>query len=91
VSAASDVILIAGTVTLANEALFSPAAGGKVAVNWRVIPATGIAAVIVDVIARLSPQLGLGIAVTALITTLFAPLGTAGSPVSNLAHAMGYQ
>jgi hypothetical protein len=87
---AADIILVTGALTLANEFVFAPAAGSKPAVNWRVIPATGIAAVLTDGLSRLSPPLAWGLAVTALITTLFVPLGNAGSPASNLAKAMGY-
>lgn len=87
---AADIILATGALTLANEFVFSPAAGGKPSVNWRVIPATGIAAVLTEGLSRLSPPLAMGLAVTALITTLFVPLGNAGSPASNLAKAMGY-
>jgi hypothetical protein len=88
---AADIILATGALTLANEVVFAPAAGGSLSVNWRVIPATGIAAVLIDGLSRLSPPLATGLAVTALITTLFVPVGNAGSPVANLSKAMGYQ
>lgn len=87
---AADIILITGGISLANEFLFAPAAGGKVTANWRIIPATGVAALLVDGLSRLSPQLALGIAVTAFVTAIFVPVGNAGSPVANLAKAMGY-
>ena len=88
---AADLILATGALSFANEAVFAPAAGGKVSVNWRIIPATGIAAILVDVLSRLANGLAMGLAVTALITVVFTPIGNAGSPVSNLAKAMGYQ
>jgi hypothetical protein len=90
---AADIILITGGITLANEALFAPLAGnGSPAknINWRVIPATGVAALLVSGLDKLSGPLAMGLAVTALITTLFVPFGNARSPVSNLATAMGY-
>jgi hypothetical protein len=88
---AADIILATAAITLANEAVFAPAAGGTPSVNWRIIPAAGIAAVLTEGLSRLSPQLATGLAVTALITTLFVPVGHAGSPVANLAKAMGYK
>jgi hypothetical protein len=89
---AADVILITGLITAGNEVLFAPLAGnGKPDFNWRLIPATAIAAIMVEGLSKLNPQVALGISVTALITALFASLGKAGSPVTNAAKALGYQ
>ena len=90
---AADVILLTGALTAANEVVFAPIAGkGTLATdfNWRVIPATGIAALLVDGISKLSPQLALGISVTAFITVLFTNMGHAGSIVQNATKALGY-
>lgn len=87
-------ILAAGAITFANEAAFAPiATGGKVSgtgVNWRIIPATAIAAAILAGLDQLSPTLGKGIAITALITVLFARLGNAPAPAENLVKILGY-
>jgi hypothetical protein len=88
---AADIILITGTITAANEVLFAPLAGAASELfNWRLLPATGIAALLVEGLSRINPQIALGIAVTALITALFVPMGKAGSPVQNAAKALGY-
>ena len=87
---AADVALATGAITGLNELVFAPAAGGKIAFNWRIIPATAIFALLMEGLSKLSPQLALGTAVTALIVSLFAPLGKAGSPVGNLNTALGY-
>jgi hypothetical protein len=88
---AADVILITGLITAGNEVLFAPlASGGKPDFNWRLIPATAIAAIMVEGLSKLNPQVALGVSVTALITALFASLGKAGSPVTNAAKALGY-
>jgi hypothetical protein len=88
---AADVILITGLITAGNEVLFAPlATGGKPDFNWRLIPATAIAAIMVEGLSKLNPQVALGVSVTALITALFASLGKAGSPVTNAAKALGY-
>lgn len=86
---AADVALATGAITALNELVFAPAAGGKVAFNWRVIPATAVFALIAEGISRLSPQMALGISVTALIVSLFTPLGSAGSPITNLDKLLG--
>lgn len=89
---AADVIIVTGLITAGNEVLFAPLAqSGKPDFNWRLIPATLIAAVLVDGLSKLNPQIALGVSVTAMITALFAPLSKAGSPVTNAAKALGYQ
>ena len=90
---AADVILVTGLITAGNEVLFAPLAnGGKPDFNWRLIPATAIAALLIEALSRLNPQIALGVSVTALLTALLAPLGNAaGSPVTNAAKALGYQ
>lgn len=89
---AADVMLITGAITAGNEVLFAPlAGGGKPDFNWRLIPATAIAALLVEGLSKLNPQVALGVSVTALITALFVPFGKAGSPVTNAAKALGYQ
>jgi hypothetical protein len=88
---AADIALATGTITGMNEILFAPLAGGKPDFNWRIIPATAILALLVEGLSRLNPQIALGISVAALITSLFAPLGNAGSPIVNAEKALGYK
>jgi hypothetical protein len=88
---AADIALVTGTITMANEVVFAPLAGLHASFNWRVLPAAGIFALLMEGLARLNPQLALGISVTALITSLFVSFGKAGSPVANLSKAMGYK
>jgi hypothetical protein len=87
---AADIALLTGGITAANEVLFAPLAGKGVQFNWRLIPATGIFAFLMDGLERLNPQIALGVSVAALITALFFPLGKAGSPVENASKALGY-
>lgn len=87
---AADLILVTGTITAANEVLFAPLAGTGVSFNWRLVPATAIAALLVDGLAKLNPQIAFGLAVTALITAIFVPFGKTQSPVVNAAKALGY-
>jgi hypothetical protein len=69
--------------------VFAPAAGHAVAFNWRIIPATGIFALLMDGLSYLNPQLALGISLSALVTVLLVSTGNAGSPVANLQKATG--
>jgi len=88
----AGLVLAAGAITAVNEAFFAPAAGDKgVSFNWRVLPATAIAALGVAGIDHLSPKFGTSLGIMALITVMFAKLGSADSPITNLSKALGYQ
>ncbi len=79
-------ILAAAGIAAANEAIFAPIATGRplwTGFNWRIIPATAIAAVTLVGLEKISPTLGKGLAVLALLTVLIAPMGNAPSPVEN--------
>ncbi len=86
--------MLAGGITAANELLFAPLAGHGTPwqdFNWRIIPATGIFALALAGIDRISPTAGKGIAYIALITVLVSRFGNAPAPVENLSKALGYQ
>lgn len=59
-------------------------------INWRVIPATAVAAVIFAGLEGLNPTLAKGLAGVALLTTLIHPFGNGASFVQNLSSALGY-
>lgn len=91
-SASTGLVLAAGGITAANEALFAPLAARAQPwhnFNWRIIPATAIAALLLSGLDQVSPVLGRGLAATALVTVLFARLGNAPAPVENLATVFG--
>jgi hypothetical protein len=89
---AADIALATGLITMANEAIFAPIAGkGTPDINWRLIPATAVLALLLDGLSKINSQLALGVAVTALVTAIFGSFGKAGSPVANLSKALGYQ
>lgn len=90
----TGIVLAVGGITLANEAVFAPIASGgsiKTTFNWRIIPATAIAAALLGGLEQVSPKLAVGLAYISLITVLFARLGNAPAPVENLAKALGYK
>lgn len=85
-------ILAAAGIAAANEAIFAPASQNKplfVDFNWRIIPATAIAAITLAGLEKLSEPLGKGLAILALMTVLIAPVGNAKSPVENAAGLLG--
>lgn len=88
---AADIALVTGGISAVNEVLFAPLAGNGVHFNWRIIPATGIFAFLMEGLSKLNPQLALGVSVAALLTAIFGSFGNAGSPVNNASKALGYK
>lgn len=90
----TGIILTVGAISFANEAVFAPiASGGDIRSdwNWRIVPATAVAAVLLGGLERVSERLAVGVAYISLITVLFARFGNAPAPVENVAKALGYK
>jgi len=87
---AADIALITGVLSGVNELVFAPLAGEGVHFNWRILPATGIFALLMEGLSKVNPQLALGVSVAALLTALFGSFGNADSPITNAAKALGY-
>lgn len=80
-------ILAAAGIVAANEAIFAPVATGGplwVDFNWRIIPATAIAAFTLAGLEQISPVLGKGLAMLALLAVFIMPIGNAPSIVDNV-------
>jgi hypothetical protein len=79
---------------MANEALSVPYTPGNTnvlkGINWRVIPATAIAAFMFSGLESVNPQAAKGLAALALVTTLLVGMGNAPAPAANIAKALGY-
>jgi hypothetical protein len=78
-ASAAGIIIAAGAITLANEAVSVPYTPGNTnvlkGINWRVIPATAIAAFMFSGLESVNGPLGRGLAAVALVTTLIVPMG----------------
>jgi hypothetical protein len=93
VSESTGLVLAVGAITAANEVIFAPMAGTGTPwknFNWRIIPATGIFALAMAGVDRVSPVMGKGIALIALVTVLVTRFGNAPAPVENISKALGY-
>lgn len=89
----TGIVLATGAISLANEALFAPLAGGgsiRTDFNWRIVPATLIAAALLGALELASVRLAMGLAYIGLVTVLLARVGNAPAPVENAAKALGY-
>lgn len=85
-------ILAAAGIAAANEAIFAPAATGQplwVNFNWRIVPATAVAALMLAGLEQLSPPLGKGLAMLALLSVFVLPVGNAPTPIDNIGKMMG--
>jgi len=85
-------ILAAAGIAAANEAIFAPVALGKplwVDFNWRIIPATALAALALGGLEQISPPLGKGLAMLALLAVFIVPVGNAPSPIENASKMLG--
>lgn len=87
-------ILAAAGIAAANEAIFLPAAHDRPLwqdFNWRIVPATAMAALLLAGLEHVSPPLGKGLAMLALLSVLIVPMGNAPSPVENAAKLLGIE
>lgn len=91
---AAGIIMLTGGITLANEALGAPyeqtATDVIGHINWRVIPATAVAALIFSGIEKVNAPAGKGLAALALLTTLFVGMGNSPTPIEHLSAIFGY-
>lgn len=90
-------VLAAGGIAAANEAIFAPLAQHKDFVSsiktdvnlWRLIPATAILALTLTGLEKISEPLGRGMASTVLLAVLIIPVGNAPTPLENVAKFVG--
>lgn len=91
-AASTGYILAAAGIAAANEAIFAPVATGRPLwndFNWRIVPATAVAALTLAGLEKLSEPLGKGLAILALLTVLMVPVGNAPSPIENVSKMLG--
>ena len=90
----TGIILSAGAITLANQAIFSPvASGGKISsnFNWRIIPATVGLALAMGGLEKLAPKFAVGLSYLVLASVFIVKTGNAPTPLDNALKAMGYK
>lgn len=88
-------VLAAGGVALANDAVFAPLESsgnldlGNIGVNWRIVPATAILALLIGGVESMNEGFGKGLGALVLLSVLVIPFGNAGTPLENLAKIVG--
>lgn len=86
-AASTGAVLAAGGIVIANEALFAPLATGTkpwANLNWRLIPATGILALVLAGIESLDEGFGKSLGYLVLLGVLIIPVGNAPTPIQNI-------
>ena len=92
-ASAAGLVLAAGGIAVANEAIFVPisqhkdfVASIKTDTNlWRIVPATAILALALTGLEKVSEPLGKGLAALVLLAVLIVPVGNAPTPTENFA------
>lgn len=88
----TGLILATAGIVAANQLILEPSANGKPMFqefNWKLIPATAIAAVLLAGFEQLAPAFGKGMAGLALLAVLVLPVGNAPSPLENASKMLG--
>lgn len=95
-ASAAGLILAAGGIAAANEAIFVPISQGKDFTTsiktdtnlWRLLPATAILALVLTGLEKVSEPLGKGLAGLILLAVLIVPVGNAPTPTQNAAKML---
>lgn len=88
-------VLAAGAIEVANEAFFAPLAGDPKSknpwknLNWRIVPATAVLALLIGGAEKLNAPFGKGLGALVLLSVLIIPYGNAPSPLSNIGKVIG--
>jgi len=96
-ASAAGLVLAAGGIAAANEAIFAPIAQHKDFTTsiktdtnlWRLVPATAILALMLTGLEKVSEPLGKGLAALSVLAVLAIPVGNAPTPLENVAKFMG--
>ena len=80
----TGIILAAGGISFVNEWLLE-----KKSPDFKIPLATCIAALMLSGAEHISQPIAVGVAWIALITVIFAPVGSTNSPVTNLLNTTG--
>jgi hypothetical protein len=86
-SSAIGFVLAAGGIEIANEALFAPIVNHTspwTNLNWRLVPATAVLALVLGGIEKINAPFGKGLGVLVLMSVLIIPVGKAPTPLQNI-------
>lgn len=90
----TGLVVAAGGIAVANEALFAPLAGHGTPwknLNWRLVPATAFLALALGGLETVAPKFAVGLAGLTVAAVLIVPYGNATPPIQNVLKVMGYK
>ncbi|MEU9022340.1 hypothetical protein [Actinomadura sp. NPDC048394] len=93
-SRSAGLVMAAGGIAVANDALFAPLAGGQPpwkSLNWRLVPATALLALALAGLEKLTPTFAVGLAGLTVAAVLIVPYGNAKPPLDNVLTVLGYR
>jgi hypothetical protein len=81
-------VLAASGIVIANDIIVAPLVTGKgqvdlTNINWRIVPATAILALMLGGLEKLSEPLGAGLGALVLLSVLVVPVGKGPTPLVN--------
>lgn len=85
-------VLAAGGLVVVNEAIFAPLVEHKkpwTSLNWRVVPATAVLALIIGGIEKVNTPFGKSLGMLVFLSVLVVPYGNAKTPLDNIAKVIG--
>lgn len=85
-------VLAAGGLVAVNEAVFAPIVDHTAPwtnLNWRIVPATAILALLLGGVEKLNAPFGKGLGMLVLLSVLVIPTGNAATPLQNIAKVTG--
>lgn len=85
-------VLAAGGLVVANEAIFAPLVEHKTpwtSLNWRVVPATAVLALVIGGIEKVNGPFGKALGMLVFLSVMIVPYGNAKTPIDNIAKVIG--
>lgn len=85
-------VLAAGGLVAVNEAIFAPLVEHKTpwtSLNWRIVPATAVLALIIGGVEKVNAPFGKGLGMLVFLSILIVPYGKAPTPIDNIAKVIG--
>jgi hypothetical protein len=85
-------VLAAGGLVAMNEAVFAPIVDHTAPwsnLNWRIVPATAILALVMGGIEKINQPFGKALGMLVFASVMIIPYGKAKTPIQNIAKVLG--
>lgn len=86
---ATGYVVAAGAIAASNDVFFGKGGVDFTNLNWRIVPATVIMALMLGGIGMAAPEFASGLGALVLFSVLVIPVGNAPTPLENLSTFVG--